>query len=65
MREETMESKETHTRLKSTSGLVVSAGGLIFGIVASRLLGVRNNGLLSRVGKVLTSEVMVLLLLAT
>ena len=30
---------------------------MIFDIFASRLLGVRNDGLLGRVGKVLTSEV--------
>lgn len=56
-----MESKEARTRLNSTCGLIVSAGGLVFGIFASRLLGVRNDGLLSRVGEVLTSEVVVLL----
>lgn len=55
------EQQEKRTGLKSTSGLIVSAGGLIFGVVASRLLGIRNEGLLCRVGEVLTSEVMVLL----
>lgn len=59
-RDQIMENKEIHTRLDSTSGFVISAGGLIFDIVASRLLGVRNEGLLSRVGEVLTSEAIVL-----
>lgn len=54
-----MESKEARTRLKSTCCLIIGAGGLIFGIVPSRLLGVRNDGLFGRVGKVLTSEVKV------
>ncbi len=45
--------------MKGTGCLIIGARGLIFGIVAGRLLGVGNDGLLGRIGKVLTSEMKV------